>query len=662
MAIEANEISEIFSPRLNEEYTNQFQHLVKRIGEVFPSFRDLLIKQEITIAEVGILDDDYEGLKYITALRVLYDLAQQGWSLEVQNGDILCLTMLTKNSNDKDYIRHRLSTERKAQFKVSSTLRFVDSMERKKTYHGREISIRNLIGNKEALIHAIQNEQRVVDPYIQLVTHSVDEHTGYRDTDIWRYFRYTWSIPYKSMPGRNLFYLVRDRAQEFHPVIGIFALGNSVLNLTVRDNEIGWTVDAIRSELERRSSKEISTQEVSQTNGKRVTSMRTRYLETEEEHMFRITDYSQQTMDVLLRNLKNAINDIYVKDLGYHRGTKYPSEETINELKFLYEELRERSIDNKKTVRVKDWEHEAKETLFKKKRAFELAKLLDAVRLFNYFKNDSHTIWLDSMIKNEQGRKAINIALVANRKTKIGSNMMEIIVCGAIPPYNELLGGKLVSILACSPIVIRDYTEKYTHQVSEIASRMKGKKVVRDSRLAFLGTTSLYSLGSSQYNRIKVPINDEFFLHFNKMGITEGYGTVYFSRETTDAMMHILELQDGGRRINHIFGEGTSPRFRLISKGLNTIGIKAEAFMKHHSPRIVYSINLATNTKDFLLGHTDNLNYPFDITSNEDVIAKTQDMIDYWYERWMRKRLRTVDIIQRLQNFTPESIILSYTR
>jgi hypothetical protein len=662
MAIEANEISEIFSPALNEEYAGRFQCLVKKLGEVFPNYRDLLIKQEITATEDSIPDNDFEGLRYIAALRVLYDLTQQGWSLEVQNNTELYLTMLTENSNNKDYIRHRLSTERKAQFKVESTLRFIEHMERVKVYHGREISIKSLIGSKEALIRAINNKQRVVDPYIQLVTHSIDEHTGYRDTDIWRYFRYTWSIPYKSMPGRNLFYLVRDRAQQFHPVIGIFALGNSVLNLTVRDNEIGWTVDAIRSELERKASKEISTQEVSQTNGKTVTSKRIRYLETEKEHIARIIAYSRQTMEVLLRNLKNAINDIYVRDLGYHRGTKYPSEETINELKSLYEELRKQAIDNKKTARVTDWESETKEILFKKKRTFELAKLLDAMRWFNHFKCDSYTKWLDAMIKSEQGRKAVNVALVANRKTKIGSNMMEIIVCGAIPPYNELLGGKLVSILACSPIVIRDYTEKYANQVSEIASRMKGKRVIRDSRLAFLGTTSLYSLGSSQYNRIKVPINGDFTLQFKKMGITEGYGTVYFSKETTDAMMHLLELQDGGRRINHVFGEGTSPRFRLISRGLSTIGIKADAFLKHYSPRIVYSMELASNTNEFLLGYTDELNYPFDIASDEEVRAKTQDMIEYWYERWMSKRLQNVDIIQRLQDFTPESIILNYTR
>lgn len=660
MSIKKNEISEAFSPVLNEIYTNKFNNLIRRISGAFPNYIDLLIKQEIVHAEENF--KDYEGLRYITALRVLFDLIQQGWKPEIKNETSLFLTMPTGNSDEKSYIRYRLSTERLAQFKNEAILRFINKMECKRIYRGREVSIKNLIGNKDALIQAIQNHQQVVDPYIQLVTNSIDKHTGLRDHDIWRYFRYTWSIPYKSMPGRNLFYLVRDRNQEFHPIIGIFALGNSVLNLTVRDNAIGWTVDAIRSKLERKSSNEVSKQELSQTNGKKITSRRTRFLETEDEHRIRITEFSQQTIASLLNNLKVAINDIYVKDLGYHRGTKYPSEDVVNRLNTLYEALRNQAIDNKKTVKVTNWESETKEILFKKKRAKELARLLDAIRWFNYYKRNNYTEWLDAMLKNERGRKAINVALVANRKTKIGSNMMEIIVCGAIPPYNELLGGKLVSILACSPTVIRDYTDKYTNQVSEIASRMKGKKVIRDSKLAFLGTTSLYSVGSSQYNRIKIPISDSFTLQYKKMGITEGYGTVYFSRETTDAMMRVLELQDGGRRINHIFGEGTSPRFRLISRGLSTIGVKADAFLKHYSPRIVYSIELAPNTNEFLLGHTDDLEYPFDLGNAEDVQAKTQELINYWYSRWMTKRLSTVDIIKRLQAFTPESIMLSYTR
>ncbi len=662
MAIEANEISEIFAPALSDEFCERFRQLILRIKEAFPNYMELLITNEIDLIENTEANEDCEKLKYIAALRVLLDLKQQGWQLQPQEDLTLLLTMNTENSNDKAYIRQRLSSERRAQFSNPSVMRFIQKMEQPKIYHGRQISIRNLIGDPDQLIQAIQQGRRVLDPYIQLVSHSIDEHSGYRDTDIWRYFRYTWSIPYKTMPGRNLFYLVRDRAQEYHPIIGIFALGNSVLNLTVRDNEIGWTADSIRAKLERRTAEEVSSQAVSQTNGSTITSRHIRYLETEPEHIERVATYSQKTIEVLLRNLKNAIDDIYVKDLDYHRNTKYPTEETIQRLRALYEELRALAIDNKKTAKVTDWESETREVLFKKKRASELSKLLDAMRCFNEYKNEDTCEWLKSMTKSERGRKAINIALVANRKTKIGSNMMEIIVCGAIPPYNELLGGKLVSILACSPVVIRDYTERYSSQVSEIASRMKGKRVVRDSRLAFLGTTSLYALGSSQYNRIKVPVGDTFTLQYKKMGITEGYGTVYFSKETTAAMMKILEIIDGGRKINNVFGEGTSPRFRLISRGLGAIGVKADSFLQHYSPRIVYSMELAPNTNDFLLGYTDTLDYPFDISSDEDVMQKTQGMIDFWYERWLQMRLRSVDIIDRLEAFTPEGILVSYTR
>ena len=51
---------------------------------------------------------------------------------------------------------------------------------------------------------------------------------------------------------------------------------------------------------------------------------------------------------------------------------------------------------------------------------------------------------------------------------------MELNVCGAIPPYNEILGGKLVALLATSPQVIHDYKERYESKPSEIASRLKG--------------------------------------------------------------------------------------------------------------------------------------------------------------------------------------------
>jgi hypothetical protein len=119
-----------------------------------------------------------------------------------------------------------------------------------------------------------------------------------------------------------------------------------------------------------------------------------------------------------------------------------------------------------------------------------------------------------------------------------------------------------------------------------------------------------------------------------------------------------LEIVDGGKRINHVFGEGTSPRLRMISRGLKEIGINSSSFLKHHSPRIVYSIYLAKNTCPFLLGLDDEPIYNFDINDEEDVKRNTQSLIDYWYGRWLEMRLHSVDIVDRLQRFDVDRFLL----
>ncbi len=651
---------ENYLPNLSSDYLNRFKKTVTKLGKSLPINRDEIIEKEIkklgidNIAEC----DDNELLKYAASLNVLRDLSQQGWCFDVQ-GDSLNLRMEAEDLDDKAHIRYRLSAECNAQFKVESIRNFILRMETERYFNGNMVSVKNLIGNKEELIHSIETDVRVCEPYIQLVTHEKDEHTGLDLTDIWRYFRYTWAIPYKTMPGRNLFYLVRDARQQYHPIMGIFALGNSVLNLTVRDDDIGWTLESIKKNMQRKSSVTHCEQVVAGTEGRTIKAKVSRPEESEREYERRSAEYADRIMPLLEKNIKEAIDDIYTRDLGYYRQTKKPKQEYIDELLIIAAEQDALSINNKNNEKNPDWIEETLKPLFKKKRATELAKLLKAKKVLAEVPKGSNAFKLRFLLGKEEGRQAITTALISNRKCKIGSNMMDIIVCGSIPPYNELLGGKLISILACSPEVIRDYTMRYKKQVSEIASRMKGKKVVRDSRLVYMGTTSLYAIGSSQYNRIKVPLENDRKLEYRKMGITEGYGTVYFSNETSLMLSRILELQDGGKRINHVFGEGTSPRFRIISRGLSSIGIRASAFLNHYSPRIVYAINLAKNTNEFLLGLDDDVDYGFDLNNTEEVERTTQELVDFWYERWMTMRLTSVDIIERLNSFDIEDVLLS---
>lgn len=650
--------SEAFLPSLSDEYMMLFRELLEHLEQALPIDRVIIIENEIqAITENAALEDGIEKLKYIAALHVLIDLSKQGWVFDISNCS-LTLKMENSNIDDKQRIRYRLSAERNAQFKTESVQTFVSMMETPKKFKGSMISVRDLFGNPQRIINAMDNGKALCQPYIQMVTKKRDDYTGYWLSDIWRYFRYTWSIPYKTMPGRNIYYLVRDALQPYHPVIGIFALGNSVLNLTVRDNDIGWTVDAIKQNMSRKSVKYRYEQKLSRTDGKTVLSENTRYTETEEEFLTRAHEYADQIYPLLVKNIDLAISDIYVKDLGYHRQTRYPTQEMVDRLNTMSAEYAALSINNKNNEKSPVWEDEAKSNLFVRKRSAELAKLLATKIVFQAAEGVTNFERLNYLLSTEKGCKAIHSALIANRKCKIGSNMMDIIVCGSIPPYNELLGGKLVSILSCSPTVISDYTHRYAGQISEIASRMKGKKVVRDSHLVYLGTTSLYAVGSSQYNRIKVPLNNDNFLEFRKMGVTEGFGTMYFSKETTSTFSRILEIQDGGKRINHVFGEGTSPRFRMISKGLSAIGIRADAFLKHYSPRIVYSINLASNTNEYLMGINDTPIYGFDLDNEQEVAQRTQDLIDYWYNRWAVNRCETIDLRQRLTEFNVNHILI----
>lgn len=184
---------------------------------------------------------------------------------------------------------------------------------------------------------------------------------------------------------------------------------------------------------------------------------------------------------------------------------------------------------------------------------------------------------------------------------------MELNVCGAIPPYNEILGGKLVALLATSPQVVHDYKTRYENKASEIASRLKGQPVCRPAELVYVGTTSLYYVGSSQYNRLKIPgevFGSDFDVVWKRLGMTIGFGTMHISKATTLSLTEATS--DGFNRINHVFGEGASPKMRLLTMAIRELieatNEDSKDFSKHAMSRIVYGACLASNTSDYLLG------------------------------------------------------------
>ena len=144
---------------------------------------------------------------------------------------------------EKEAIRRSFAFARNAQLSQPSAVRFIRGLERR--------GVHTLFADGPELVARLRAHGPAgVRPELELVEPGArDAGTGLLLQDIWRYARHFWSIPYQSTPGRNMYYLVRDGAAGDRPLIGIAALGNTVLGLAQRDDYAGWSAEGMRTRL-----------------------------------------------------------------------------------------------------------------------------------------------------------------------------------------------------------------------------------------------------------------------------------------------------------------------------------------------------------------------------------------------------------------------------
>ncbi len=621
--------------------------------------------------------DTLDQMRYRATLMVLRDLLGQGWQTQYRQRSIFLARPDYSEGGAaqldpaivKAQIREAMQEERLAKLCAPAAQRFIKDLERETP---KRKSVQSLIADGRALSEKINNLphpavladlRNAVSPYLQLIRgEQRDEFTGLRLIDVWRYFRYLWTIPYLATPGRNLFYLVRDAAQPYHPVIGIAALGNSIVQLGERDKQIGWSVDGVVMRLQRRARR------IRQTSAHGVVSELLEYLETEEEYSRRRERDAQSIAECLLRSIGHELSTVSLRKLAKTRELENPTPELVRHLLTIAaasEHERRNSLRAseasghglKRTEADQAWQRDSEHPLYRRKRAQALADLLFArMELDKEQLAKEPVSALERLTRTVVGRKALRIALHANKKTKIGSSMMDLIVCGAIPPYNELLGGKLVAMLMASPQVVRDYGERYGNQPSEITSRLAGRRIVRPADLVFIGTTSLYHVGSSQYERIKIPTPSGDSLAYRRLGHTEGYGSTLLSGETTAVLRTLVVRSEGMRRVNNVFGEGVSPRLRQVRDGLGVIGVPQDIVLKHSCPRIIYGVTLARNAFEYLRGEANEPHFCFDLAKT---LEGTIGIADYWLTRWFEPRVRRPETLAKVAQFSKADILLT---
>lgn len=580
----------------------------------------------------------------VAACHVLNDLVQQGWTVRVAKEAVGVRPPVeeTDAGAEKARVRRQELLKRDEQLSKPSVRQFIANMETPREFLGSFVSIFSLMRDGRELsdsLEAVRDERsddatiwrRSIDPYVQVASAGTRcTHTGLRLIDVWRYFRHTWTNQYTSTPGRTLLLLVRDRAAPFHPVIGIAALGSAIVQIRERDAWIGWQPQEFLSMLDREP----------------------------DLHWARW----------VIRRLDANVEEIYLEDL-LEDGLYWPSlwdEPTDDAIERLRKEAETRRRDHHRFAKKADfksaaggadmalWRSRASSDLFRSKRCLALADLLRSRRaLLPHLAPKPSRLGLSAALADPDARRAIGDVLRRAKAEAVGTEIADLTVCGAVAPYNALLGGKLVSMLAVSPSVIRAYQERYCTYASEIASSQAGRPIRRRSNLVFVGTTSLYGSNPSQYNRLRLPksvLGATADTDFRRLGKSRSFGTSHLSNDSASALVRLTQQSRVGVRVNSIFGEGVNPKLRKIRDGLDLLGWPSDELLRHRRPRIVYGVSLVENLLSYLLGVDQAPRYLF----RRNVAGDVDRISGWWFDRWLSRRVQADEVLAKVRQNTLE--------
>lgn len=164
-------------------------------------------------------------------------------------------------------------------------------------------------------------------------------------------------------------------------------------------------------------------------------------------------------------------------------------------------------------------------------------------------------------------------------------NVLDAYVLGAVPPYNMILAGKLVSCLVRSREVRDDFARKYGKSRGVISRKKKGAKLVVVTTSSSLGRSSVY-------NRLKLDRET----YFASIGYTQGWGHFHVPNALFAELRDYLRKRKHKYVDGHRFGQGPNWRLRTIRVAFDALGFRAD-LLRHGIGREVFVCELAVNAR-----------------------------------------------------------------
>ncbi|NBM14474.1 Druantia anti-phage system protein DruA [Streptomyces sp. GC420] len=197
--------------------------------------------------------------------------------------------------------------------------------------------------------------------------------------------------------------------------------------------------------------------------------------------------------------------------------------------------------------------------------------------------------------------------------------VMDAFVLGAVPPYSQLLAGKLAALLTTSTEVRDAFARRYGHKTTLIAGRDPHAQLALVTTASALGRSSLY-------NRLRTPDGG---LAFRPVGYTAGSGDFHFSGAIYDDLAaFVADSTPGGSTHRHAnWGSTTSFRNRreVLSRAFQGLGLNPKKMRLHGVRRQIFLAPLASNFDRWLRQEDSHLDW---------ATRSTEELGQWWRDRW----------------------------
>lgn len=180
---------------------------------------------------------------------------------------------------------------------------------------------------------------------------------------------------------------------------------------------------------------------------------------------------------------------------------------------------------------------------------------------------------------------------------------------GALPPYNNILGGKLVASMMVTDYVRRKFKEKYR----DVKTVMENREI--PANLLFITTTGAYG-ESRVYSRLRINQKPVATL----LGYTQGSGSFHIPNFLYDDFISYLEEQKVD--VERGYGNGPSRKIRLIRQAMKLLGFRDG--VNHSVQRSVYFFPFLENVKDVI--HRGK--------KPKWIHRSQKDVAAFWKEKW----------------------------